>query len=69
MQGEQLRKSGPIGQGNSAKGVVASNDRMLSNTTARETAAHNTGDNKQTKHTTTHKSFGELGGKGHGGSI
>jgi hypothetical protein len=66
---EQLRKSGPIGKSGSQSGVVASDNKMLANVTARESAAHNSAANVQTKHVTTHKAFGELGGKGHGGSM
>jgi hypothetical protein len=64
---DSLRKGGPIGQ--STSGSSESGNTKLMNTTARETPAHNSGDNKQTKHTTSHKPYGELGGKGHGGSM
>jgi len=67
MSGKSLRTQGPIGQGGT-KGVDVTTTSML-NTTARETPAHNSGDNKQTKHSTSHKGFGELGGKGHGGAM
>ena len=69
MSAESLRKGGPIGQGAGASGKEAKSTAGLSNTTARETPAHNSAQNVQTKHATSHKGFGELGGKGHGGSL
>lgn len=39
----------------------------LSNTTARETSVHNVSANVTRKETKTHKPFGALGAKGHGG--
>jgi len=62
--GSDLRKSGPIGKGSTSP----SSDEKLLSPTARETPAHNSGDNTQTKHTTSGKGFGELGGKGMGGA-
>lgn len=68
MSAESLRKGGPIGKGGMT-GKSADTSPMLANTSARETPAHNSSDNKQTKHTTSHKPFGELGAQGHGGSL
>lgn len=65
-QGDSLRKNGPIGMGG-AKGVDVTTTSML-NTTAREAAVHNSADNKQTKDVSSHKPFGELGGRGMGGA-
>jgi hypothetical protein len=65
-KGESLRKSGPIGEGGSAAG---SDEKLLSHT-ARETPAHNSGENTQTKF--IHSGgvpTNDLGGKGHGGSV
>lgn len=64
MSGQNLRSEGPVGKGGQ-KPVDVKSTSML-NTNAREHAAHNSGDNTQGKHTTTHKSFGALGAKGHG---
>ena len=68
MSAESLRKGGPIGEGGT-NGKDAKSSPGLSNTSARESPAHNTATNVQTKHTHSHKPFGELGGKGHGGSM
>lgn len=67
MSADSLRKGGPIGQGGQ-NGKPVESTGML-NPTARQTPAHNDGNNVQTKHTTSHKGYGELGGKGHGGSM
>lgn len=67
MSGESLRKGGPIGGGGATGKDVTSTSHL--NTTARETPAHNSATNVQTKHTTTKKGFGELGGRGHGGAM
>lgn len=67
MSAESLRKGGPIGQGNQGGKDVKSTSML--NTTARETAAHNTATNELTKHSTSKKGYGELGGKGHGGAM
>jgi hypothetical protein len=66
---DSLRKGGPIGQGASAGKSDAMRSPGLANTTAREHAEHNSATNSQTKHVTSHKSFGALGGMGHGGSV
>lgn len=68
MSAESLRKGGPIGKGG-ASGKSAMSSPGLANTSARETPAHNSATNTQTKHSTSHKPFGELGGKGHGGAM
>ena len=67
MSAESLRKGGPIGSGGQSGKDVKATSHL--NTTARETAAHNSATNEQTKHTTSKKGYGELGGKGHGGSM
>lgn len=67
MSAESLRKGGPIGSGNQGGRDVKSTAHL--NTTARETAAHNSATNVQTKHTTSGKTMGTLGGKGHGGAM
>lgn len=67
MSAESLRKGGPIGSGGQSGKDVKSTSML--NTTARETAAHNTATNVQTKHTTGGKNYGTLGGKGHGGAM
>lgn len=64
MSGQDLRKNGPVGKGDTPAG----NDTKLLSPHARESAAHNSGENSQTKHTTSSKGFGDLGGKGHGGA-
>lgn len=66
MSAESLRKGGPVGSGNQSGKDVKSTSML--NSTARETAAHNSATNEVTKHTTTKKGFGELGGRGHGGA-
>lgn len=67
MSADSLRKGGPIGQGGMSGKDVKSTAHL--NTTARETPAHNTATNTQTKHTTSKKGYGELGGRGHGGAM
>jgi hypothetical protein len=67
MSADSLRKSGPIGNGGMSGKDVKSTSHL--NHTARETPGHNSADNVQTKHTTSKKAWGELGGKGHGGSL
>jgi hypothetical protein len=65
-KGESLRKTGPIGEG----GGQASSDEKLLSKTARETPAHNSGENTQTKF--IHSGgvpTDNLGAKGHGGSL
>jgi hypothetical protein len=68
MSANELRKGGPIGKGGTG-GKSATSSPGISNTSARESVAHNSATNSQTKHSTSHKPFGELGGKGHGGSL
>ena len=67
MSADSLRKGGPIGSGGTGGKDVKSTAHL--NTSARETPAHNSATNTQTKHTTSHKPYGELGGKGHGGAM
>jgi hypothetical protein len=66
MSGQNLRSEGPVGKGGQ-KPVDVKSTAML-NTSARESAAHNTSNNTQGKHITTHKPYGGLGAKGHGGA-
>ena len=66
MSAQNLRSSGPVGKGDT-KGSDVKNTAML-NTTARPTPAHNDGVNTQGKYTTSHKPYGALGAKGHGGA-
>lgn len=67
MDSTSLRKNGPIGQG-ASNGVDSENSPGLTNTTARSAPAHNDAVNVQTKETSSHKPYGELGGRGMGGA-